>query len=170
MTKHSAPASTIPKTRPQSDNCSFQTADGTYSSHFSMLHIAGEAKFLRAVNFKQGIRDQTRQITWCITLPVLSWQTSVSAFVLLTQRTTHPSHTGPREKTPAKIWWTWRVTGFTDHMWQWQNQGTTKLLYFFFSSRAKGQHFWNRKHKLYSLFVMLTNCRKTLSQKEKSAL
>ena len=103
------------------------------------------------MNFKQGIRNKTRQISWCITLSVLSWQTSENAFVLLTQRTMHPSHTGSREKRPAKIWWTWRVTGFTDHVWQWQNQGTTKQLYFFFSSRAKGLLFWNRKQTLFSI-------------------
>lgn len=51
---------------------------------------------------------------------------------------------------PAKIWRTWRVTGFTDHVWQWQNQGTTKQLYFF-SSRAKGLRFWKRKQTLFSV-------------------
>lgn len=69
----------------------------------------------------------------------------------MTQQTTHPSHTGSWEKMPVKIWWTWRVIGFTDHVWQWKKQGTTKQLYFFFSSRAKGFNFWNKTQTLFSV-------------------
>lgn len=162
MTKCLASTTTFTRMRPQRANCLSQSEDRAYSSYFSTPDTDGETKFLCEVTSNKGL--VTKLSRYLDVSPCLSFRDRLQRALLYRW---HQSHPGSWEKTPAKIWWIWRMKALLT------TYGVTKPRYHkaaVFLLQFKRKRTMFLEQKLYSPFLLLMNCSEVMPEKGKRAL